>query len=144
MQTKTLGPRPIYGDVPKHLIAPLHALADCKTGIDALDKTDDLSDDDLCLVAEFMAHRDFFRPVVVRTILASAFNSGMIDVLGYQRTKMATSRFYPINISQDERYHHATHAPFLDFLETHYGIAHPREAIGGLDPHVEQASRPAA
>ena len=126
-------PSPIDYPLPTNIASCLDALSECTTGIEALDMTDDLTDAELCLMAEFMAKKDCYRPVVVRTILTSALNSGMLQLLGFTRSDMATSRYWPVSFSQQERFQNATRGPFQNLLQSRYGINEPREAIGRID-----------
>ena len=126
-------PSPIGKETLLRLMPVLQSLAECTTGIEALDKTDDLTDYELCLLAEFMAHQDYFRPVVVRSILTSALNSGMIQTLGFKRSDLATSRYWPISFSQQERFQNATRQPLQNFLQSRYGINEVREEISRID-----------
>ena len=126
-------PSPIGKETLLRLMPVLQSLAECTTGIEALDKTDDLTDYELCLLAEFMAHQDYFRSVVVRSILTSALNSGMIQTLGFKRSDLATSRYWPISFSQQERFQNATRQPLQNFLQSRYGINEVREEISRID-----------
>ena len=91
------GKPPIIGKKPDELLAPLAALARCKTTPEAIEVLDTIPRRWLALVAEYVASLAFYHPAIVRAAIMAAGLKNLRRDLGSYRTDQIVHFFFDTN-----------------------------------------------